>query len=165
MRNQISTNKIGLNNKTDVECLKEITKLVISESEQLVYESYDEEPTSGAHFYDNDHLGYLENLLDDICDILMSSVTYKPHLKLIAQIKSDLYFGDTDRFQPQLVGSVINNVAFVYFKKDQKVLDRNDDNCQYHYSYIVRKLRPMSNKLAKIIAENEIEDVFNHRGW
>lgn len=165
MRNQISIYNMDISDLTDVEVIKAMTKHIISESEKLVCETYDEEPESGEYFYDNRHLGYLENFIDEICDILESSVTYKPHLKLIRQIRTDLYCGSESRYKPHLVEMVINDFAYQYFVKDEKVLDRNDGNCKYHYSYIVRKLRPMTNKLAKIVAENEIDSLFNRRGW
>lgn len=165
MRTQINLYNFNPDGLTDGQILKALTKIVLKQSEQLVCETYDDEPQSGSYFYDGEHLGFLEQLLDEICEILQYRITYKPHLKLISQMRTDIHTGTPHYLKPKLVEDVINDFALFYFTKDEKVLERNEQNCKYHYSYIVRKLRPMSNKLAKILDENEIESVFNRYGW
>ena len=152
----------NLHEKTDVEALRELAKKTYANCRKITTEETYKEDLEGklnSYFYGSKkfELGYLENVLYEVANILYYEITYKPQKEQLKQVMADLKTGNLDYFEPTLISDVINDVAWVYFKEEESLLDDHKEEPVFHMEYIIKKFKPMVNIICKVLNENDLE--------
>lgn len=152
----------NLHKKTDVEALRELAKKTYANCRKITTEETYKEDLEGKlenYFYGGKkfELGYLEKVLYKSAEILYYEISYRPQKEQLKQILTDLKTGRTDSFNTTLIEDVINDVAWIYFKEDEELLDSHNEEPVFHMEYIIKKFKPMVNIICKVLNENDLE--------